>query len=389
MKKNILFIISNMESGGFQKSLISLLQCFDFNKYNVDLLILSYKGIFLRQIPKEVNIIRCGINENFFESFPKAVLFLLKDREIDLSIKRCIHFLISRFNKGKAGIYMSKQIPGIDKEYDVAIDYNGQHVMYYMVDKIKAKKKISYFHSDYKKWSYYKTGDELYYPKVDYILTVSDICKKSLEDIFEGCKSKIRVIHNISSPKVIKELASKKCSVKFSHDYINIIMVGRPSEVKGYDFAIKACKKLKDEGYKAKFYSIGTSDDIDKYKKMVKDFNIINEFTFIGETSNPYCFMIQADMYIHPSRFEGKSVAIDEAKILCKPIIITNFTTATDHIVNDINGLIVEMSVDGVYNGIKKLIDNKNLALKLSNNLSKESLGNENEIYKLYELIEN
>lgn len=387
MKKNILFLVSDMESGGFQKSLISLLQCFNYRMYNVDLLIFSPKGIFIEQIPKQVNIIKMDISSEFFTRFPKCVIKLIKEKELVLAIKRLIHFILSRFDKGIAAEYMAKQFAALHKEYDVAIDYNGQQILYYMVDKINAKKKISYFHSDYKRWSYYKNSDKKYYPKIDYIVTISDICKKSLDDIFPECKEKTRVIHNISSPKIIKELAVKKCPVDFDKAYINLVMVGRPSKVKGYDFAIEACYKLKHDGYKVKFYSIGTSNEVGKFKKLVKVFNIEEEFIFIGETDNPYTFLRQADIYIHPSRFEGKSVAIDEAKILCKPIIITSFTTSKDHINNEVNGLIVNMNSKSLYQGVKKIIENPYLREKFSYNLSKENLGNEKEVNKLYELI--
>ena len=137
-----------------------------------------------------------------------------------------------------------------------------------------------------------------------------------------------------------------------------------------------------------KFYSIGTSNDVDKFKKLVTDLDIEKEFIFIGETDNPYKFVKKADIYVHPSRFEGKSVAIDEAKILCKPIVITNFTTAKDHINNEVNGLIVGMNSEEVYKGIKILIKNTSLQEKFKENLSKENLGNESEVYKLYDLIE-
>lgn len=387
MKKDILFLVSDMESGGFQKSLVSLLQCFDYEKYNVDLLILSPKGIFMNQIPKEVNLIKTNISSNFFRSFPISATELIKEGEYILSIKRCIHFIMSRFDKGLAAIYMSKQIPYINKEYDVAIDYNGQQIFYYMMDRINAKKKISYFHSDYKKWPYYKSADKKYYPKVDYIVTISDICKESLDEIFPECKTKTKVIHNISSPKVVSRLAKEECEINFDIQYINVVMVGRPSEVKGYDFAIESCFKLKKDGYKVKFYSIGTSNEVEKFKNLVKKFGIEEEFIFIGETSNPYKFIKKADIYVHPSRFEGKSVAIDEAKILCKPIVITNFTTSKDHIHNEVNGLIVEMSSNGVYEGIKRLIEDTSLKERFIESLSKESLGNESEVYKLYDLI--
>lgn len=388
MKKEILFIVSDMESGGFQKSLISLLQCFDYDKYNVDLLILSPQGIFMNQIPCEVNVLTLNFPRKFFSTFPKGVIELIKEKEFVLALKRMFHFCLSRIDKGKAGIYMSKQIPALNKDYDVAIDYNGQHLLYYMVDKIKAKKKISYFHSDYKKWDYYKNADMLYYDKVDYIVTISEICKNSLDDIFPKYKNKIRVIHNISSPRIIKKLAKEECPIKFDSDYTNIIMVGRPSQVKGYDFAIEACAMLKKDDYKVRFYTIGTSNEVENYKKMAEKLDVQKEFIFIGETNNPYTYVKHADIYLHPSRFEGKSVAIDEAKILCKPIIISDFSTATDHIKNNVNGLIVGMSSKEVYKGLKQLIDNPPLIQELVNNLSKETLGNENEVYKLYELIE-
>lgn len=387
MKKNILFIVSDMESGGFQKSLVSLLQCFDYDKYNVDLLVLSPKGIFMNQIPKEVNLVQVDIPSNFFKSFPRGAIDLIKEGKYILAVKRTIHFIMSRFDKGKAAIYMSKQIPSLDKEYDVSIDYNGQQILYYMMDKIKSKKKISYFHSDYKKWDYYKSADNKYYPKVDNIVTISDICKESLDETFPNCKDKTKVIHNISSPKIIRDLAMEKCETGFNEQYTNIIMVGRPSNVKGYDFAIESCAKLKKEGYKVRFYSIGTSDDVEKFKQLVRKLDVEKEFIFIGETNNPYKFIKNADIYVHPSRFEGKSVAIDEAKILCKPIVITNFTTAKDHIENEVNGLIVEMSSDGVYKGIKRLIEDTSLQKRFAVNLSKEDLGNESEVNKLYELI--
>ncbi len=388
MKKSILFIVSDMESGGFQKSLVSLLQCFDYGKYNVDLLILSPQGIFMKQIPQEVNVLTLDFPCQFFSSFPKGVIELIKEKEILLAIKRTFHFCLSRIDKGKAGIYMSKQIPPLDKEYDVAIDYNGQHLLYYMVDKIKAKKKISYFHSDYKKWDYYKKADNIYYNHVDDIVTISEICKNSLDEIFPNYKNKTSVIHNISSPRIIKELAKEVCPTNFDPNYINITMVGRPSQVKGYDFAIEACAMLKEEGYKVKIYAIGTSNEVDNYKKMVEKFGVQKEFIFIGETTNPYTYVKNSDIYLHPSRFEGKSVAIDEAKILCKPIIISNFSTATDHITDNVDGLIVEMSSKGVYEGLKKLIVNPPLSENFVNRLSKEALGNENEVYKLYQLME-
>ncbi len=387
MKKEILFIVSDMESGGFQKSLISLLQCFDYDKYSVDLLILSPQGIFMNQIPCKVNVLTLDFPRKFFSSFPKGVIELIKEKEFVLALKRTFHFCLSRIDKGKAGIYMSKQIPALNKDYDVAIDYNGQHLLYYMVDKIKAKKKITYFHNDYKMWSYYITADKIYYPRVDWIVTVSEKCKISLIELFPNCIDKIKVIENISSPNIIRKLAIEDEKL-YSDNDVNLLTVARPMSSKGYDFAIKACSLLKENGYKVRWYSIGVSKEEQKYKEMVKIYGLDKDFIFLGEKMNPYTFMNQCDIYVQPSRFEGKSVAIDEAKIIGKPIIVTNFSTAYDQIKHEENGLICEMNEISLFNAIKRLLDDDNLKLKLIKNLENEKLGNETEVFKLYELIE-
>jgi glycosyltransferase involved in cell wall biosynthesis len=102
---------------------------------------------------------------------------------------------------------------------------------------------------------------------------------------------------------------------------------------------------------------------------------------------NPYPYVRQCTLYVQPSRYEGKSIAIDEAKILGKPIVVTNFSTAKDQIKSDVNGIIVEMNPDALATTIATLLVDKQHQNVLVNNLSNEQLGTESEINKLYELL--
>jgi glycosyltransferase involved in cell wall biosynthesis len=112
-----------------------------------------------------------------------------------------------------------------------------------------------------------------------------------------------------------------------------------------------------------------------------------NHIVFLGLKENPYPFIKQSDIYIQPSRFEGKSLAIDEAKILHKPIILTNFSTAKDQITNEVNGLIVEMNPEALVNGILRMQSDTHLKNQLIENLCNEIVGNESEIEKIYKII--
>ncbi|MEH6949607.1 glycosyltransferase, partial [Bacillus sp. JJ634] len=112
-----------------------------------------------------------------------------------------------------------------------------------------------------------------------------------------------------------------------------------------------------------------------------------DNFTLMGLKSNPYPYIKQADIYVQPSKFEGKSIAIDEAKILYKPIIVTNFSTAKDQINDKVNGLIVEMDANALVKGIEKLMEDTVLRNQLIQNLKQEKLGTEEEIHKLYKIL--
>ncbi len=391
MKKKILFIASNLNTGGVQKSLISLLNCFDFDKYDVDLYLLSREGVLQDFVPKNVNFIELNFDPSFFKKFPYCIKELCKNKSFYLIYKRLVHVLISRIDKGYGAIYMSKLIPKIDKKYDAIIDYGGQQLCYYMVDILEANKKITFFHSNYKNWGYYFNADKRYYDKVDYIFTISETCKNSLMNYFPQQKDKIHVMYNIVSEKIIKKMSKDTDFNKMfelNENIIKILTLGRPTLEKGYDYCIKVCKMLKDEGYDLKWYSIGMSNEIEKFKQMAKEYSVEDIFIFLGETSNPYKYIDKIDICVHPSRFEGKAIAVDEMKILCKPILITNFDTVYDQIENGTEGIIVNMDEESIFNGLKELIESNDLRNKLIKNLESRDFSNEYEILKLYKAIE-
>ncbi len=389
MKKNILFVSSNMSVGGFQKSLVSLLYYFDFEKYNVDLLLFSPQGIFMDLIPKQVNVIPIIMPSCYFNVFPICIKQLLSKGYLLLAVQRIFQVMISKYDKGYGGIIMSKAIPAIKKEYDTIIDYNGQYILYYIVDKLTAKKKITYFHSDYKKWSYYHKADEKYFGKVDYIVTVSDQCKRSLDELFPVYSDRIRIVENIISSKTVSIHPRETSGFKdIDFKGVRIVMIGRVCEDKGIVFAIEACGKLKERGYNIRWYSVGPCSDFEYYNQLREENNVTDCFIFLGETNNPYAYMKNADIIAHPSKFEGKAVVVEEAKILAKPIVVTNFSTVYDQIVNEKNGLIVDMDSDSLYLGVKRLIDNTDLMMNFSRVLKNEVMGNESEVEKLYKLIE-
>jgi glycosyltransferase involved in cell wall biosynthesis len=393
MKKNVLFIINNLNCGGAEKALISLLETIDYSVYNVDLFLFKHEGIFFNKIPIQVNLLKEPFGYKYFDmSIKEAIIECVKKGRLDIVLSRICAGYVFNAEKNRARCeqrvwkYLSQSLTKINKQYDVAIGYLEKNPIFFCIDKVNAKKKIGFIHNDYDKLGMDPKFDIKYFSSLDNIVTVSQECSNVLKRRFPMFKEKVEVMYNIVSPKIIKKLA--QVEVNMNSKDIKLVSIGRLNYQKGFDMAIEACKWLVTKGYKLKWFVIGEGEERVNLEQMIKENNLEEIFVLLGMKENPYPFIRDADIYIQPSRFEGKSIAIDEAKILQKPIIVTNFSTAKDQITNEVNGLIVDMSSGKIALGIEQLIGDPALREKLVLNLSKERLGTESEIYKLYELIE-
>ncbi|MBJ7958977.1 glycosyltransferase [Bacillus cereus group sp. N28] len=392
MKKDVLFVINNLNCGGAEKSLISLLNTMDYSRYNVDLFLFKHEGLFLNKIPKQVNVLEEPPEYQLFDMPIKAAIMKCwRQGRLDIALSRVCAGYIFKSEKNKARCeqrvwrYLSKSLQNISKKYDVAIGYLEKNPVYFCIDKVNANKKIGFIHTDYDKLGMDPNIDMGYFRSLDHIVTVSEECANVLKQRFSIYNDKIGVIHNIVSPSTINKMSQEK--VDLERKGVKLVSVGRLSHEKGFDLAIEACKNLVGDGYEIKWYIIGEGEGRGKLEKMIEENHLQDHFLLLGLKENPYPYIREADIYVQPSRFEGKSIAIDEAKILHKPIVVTNFSTAKDQIKNEENGLIIDMDAHSLSEGIKKLIHNEELRNKLIKNLSDEELGTESEIKKLYTLF--
>lgn len=385
--KKILILCSNMNIGGFQKSLINLLLNFDYTKYEIDLFLLHKEGVFLNSIPKSVNILEIDdYDSNFFHNTLTSLKLLLKNKNIVKLFVRLLIGIIAYFDKGYGAILTSKFLPKINKHYDCCIDYNGQYLNYYMIDSINAKKKITYFHSDYAKWDFYKNADRIYYKYADAIITISEICVQSLINYFPEFKSKIYCVENIITKETVEGTPIN--NKLFKVDKLCLLTVGRVCVDKGLDLACEAAKYLKQNNIQFNWFWIGPGNHDKENLDIIKKYDVGDVFLLLGPSSNPFSYIEKCDIAVYPSKFEGKSVVIEETKIINKPIVVTNFSTVYDQIENEKTGIIVGMSGLEVYQGIKNLIENPKKREKIVNYQKKCCHGNKNEVNKLYRIIE-
>lgn len=395
MKKKILFVIPSLHSGGAEKSLVSLLSLFDYEKYEVDLLLFRREGLFLEKVPKEINLIYDTTDYEIFDGDVKqSVKYFLEKGDFSVIIDLIKYRKSFReedmcLQEYKSWQILKKRLPTITKEYDCAIAYLEGNSCDYVSGIQTAKKKIFYVHNDIKKLPHIYEIYKNLLKSADRIVTVSDVCLESLKAEFPEFSDKYTVIENITSRQIICDDSAGENVYGSKDGTVVLLTVGRCSEQKNIELAVQTCNELKNRGRKLKWYHIGKGQFFKEVGNMVENLNLEKEFIMLGEKSNPYPYMAQCDIYVQPSRYEGKSIAIDEVKCLCKPIVVTDFPTVFDQITDGKNGLICHMNEKDMADKIERLIDDSALREKITRNLQSEKVGNEEEIEKLYDLIEN
>lgn len=397
-KKKLLISSFDLAIGGVERSLIGLLNQLDYEKYDVDLMLFKHEGEFLCFLPVQSKLLP---EEPAYATFRQSIPQIVKNGQFPIAFSRAVAKVISSFhgkikNVTESG-YLNIQygweftipfLPHFDKEYDIAISFLWPH--HFIGDKVKAKRKIGWIHTDYSNIYVNKQLESKMWKNVDQIVAVSDECLNTFTKLYPELKEKTAVIENIISPTFVRDQANmeKPTEMEAKQDSIKLVTVGRLSHAKGLDEAVRACRLLADAGYDVKWYVVGYGPLESEIKKLIIELDLEERFFLLGKKVNPYPYIKACDIYVQPSRYEGKAVTIREAQILGKPVVITNYPTANSQAQNGVDALITENGPIGIFKGIQKLIDNKRLRETLISNVKMRDYGNELEIQNLYKLIE-
>ncbi|NOU97342.1 glycosyltransferase [Paenibacillus sp. LMG 31456] len=399
MKKNVLISVYDMEIGGIERSLINMLESFDYDRYKVDLLICNHAGDFMSLIPKQVHVLPQIDN---YTVYRKPIIQCIKEGHYSTSFIRIVCKGIAKYKamfrnlkEGPGYIqmqlvskYTSYFMPRIPQRYDLAISYAWPHDL--IAQKVTADKKIAWIHTDYSELEIDNKLDLAVWNKFDSIASVSEACTKSFLAAYPSLEKKVIVVENITSPAFIKKMAAETSSIqKKTAEAFTIVSVGRLSFVKGFDMAVEALKKLHDKGLtNIKWYVIGYGGYETELKQLIAYHSLEDSFILLGKKTNPYPYIQACDLYVQPSRYEGKAVTVTEAQILGKPILITNYPTARSQVEEGVDGFICTLSVEGIVEGIQKFVESDELSRTLIDRIKDKDYSNTFELNKLYEIME-
>ncbi|GHU38383.1 hypothetical protein FACS1894105_12280 [Clostridia bacterium] len=292
----------------------------------------------------------------------------------------------------KLFLRLMKKIPPVTERYDAAVAFWGDRTMFFALDKVtNAAKKIAWMHFDYSTPPRDDGVYREYFSRCDAIVNVSGAVNDALTAKFPEIASKCVVIENIQNKEMIRSLALTGSSFPDASTYKGkrILTVGRISYQKGVDMIPPVLRRLKADGIDARWYIVGGGSDEEKTALItiaVED-GVADSMILLGETVNPYTYMRDCDVYAQPSRYEGKPIAVEEAKIMRCPIVTANYLSAKEQLADGKFGVIAEISIDSIYENIRNLLLDGERRRALSETLNRENFGNADEIEKFYRLL--
>ena len=372
--------------GGAMTSLVNFLNALDTDKYDVDVMFYENDGRY--GIKDEINILPQGkIHESRSVSniFKKALSLpylwaVIRDR----------YYKKIKKNKRKAVQIMSKQgckySRKIDKEYDIAVAYEFTWCMNYVMQNVKAKKKIIWNHVEFEKSGMDFKVDKKALDGADALVFVSDDCMKSYVKNHPEHKDKAYFIPNLLSSEYVRAKGEEEEAIlPFDDDgnLLKFITVARISfEHKGLDRAVRAFSRLKKEGLidNVRWVIIGKGRDMHSLEDMIKNEHLEDIIYPIGVRENPIPYLKKFDAFLLPSRHEGKPMVITESFIMGIVPIVTEYTSAREQIKDGFDGLVFDNNDEALYAGLKNVITNPHMLDEMRNNILNTDYGNEKEI---------
>jgi glycosyltransferase involved in cell wall biosynthesis len=397
MKKRIFIAIHYLEIGGAEISLIGLLNAIDTEQYDVDLFLYSHRGELLKQVPntvhllpeiKKYDVIEKPIKEAIQKGFPDIALARLWAKYQFARYAKKNHL------KEGSAIFqyvldaVTPLLPDINPntEYDLAISFLTPHNI--VLNKVKAKKKLAWIHTDYTKISVNVEKEIKVWSQFDHIVSISEDVTRSFLSAFPTLAGKIIEITNILSPQTVRAKAlASKVDFPIQNGRVNLLSVGRFTFAKNFDNVPDICRRILQEGCEVYWYIVGYGGDERLIKEKIKEAGVEEHVILLGKRENPYPFIKECDIYVQPSRFEGNAVTVREAQILCKPVVAANYPTAHSQIKQGVDGIIVPQDNADCAHEIAQFIRNEKLQQKIVGYLKEHDYGNEKEVQKLYSLM--
>ncbi len=377
MSKRILFVMNTLGRAGAETALMELLGRLE-TSCEIDLYVLMGQGELVSKLPPGVRLLNKGFSDcsvfsakGRFRMAGTVIKAMLNRATVVRLIPYLCRNIWAMLKKGRVQTdkllwrVLSDGGMRISREYDLAVAFLEGGAAYYVADHVKARKKAAFIHIDYEQAGYTRSLDRDCYLQFDALFPIAEEIRDKLLMVYPECADRTQVFHNLINREVILEKSVQGEGFTDGYTGTRILTVGRLNSQKSYPVAIRAMKLLKDAGCRARWYVLGEGEERRALEHRIAEYGLEEDFVLAGAVENPFPYYRQADLYVHATRYEGKSIAIQEAQILGCAIIASDCTGNREQIIHGSDGILCKLSPEAVRDAILELLADEPLRGRL------------------------
>lgn len=350
-KKRVLFFVEKLYGGGVEKIARIILRNFDYERYDVTLYTLRKEEL------GELSDLSCLRYGYVFDR--------LDDDDSSLSKAICkvrnkVKLLV--YYHTPASVFASLFVRG---RYDVAIAFIEGYATRIVSGLRTVIRKIAWIHIDltshhWTEVAYRSDSEEIEaYDKMDHTVCVSQRVLETARQLLGIRQNVSSVLYNpIEVDRIVESSLQPARSYFGDTESLKIISLGTLTERKGYVRLIRAFNRMVGDGVNAELLILGEGKQMAELKEVVDELGIKDRVHLPGFINNPYPYIRASDIYVCSSDAEGYNTAITESLILGKAIVATDCCGVREQLGDDNDfGIRVPISEQGIYEGLKSLVD--------------------------------
>ncbi len=399
--KRVLLVINTLGRAGAERAMIELLKRLEGKGYEIFLYVLMNQGELLEELPPAVKLLNQGFSSQPIlekggrRGMVKTVLkAFFRNGAWGAKLCQLMRNLADMIKRRRIQLdkllwrVLSDGAPRFEQTFDLAVAWLEGGSAYYVADWVRARKKAAFIHIDYGSAGYTRRMDQGCWKQFDRIFTVSSEVQEHFTAFYPEYKEKTLVFPNFIDQQRICRMAKETGGFSDRYDGARILTVGRLEWQKAYDIAIEAMKLLKTTGCEVRWYVLGEGKERKKLEKKIAELGLNDDFLLLGAVENPYPYYRQADLYVHATRFEGKSIAIQEAQALGCPIIASDCNGNREQVEHGRDGILCELTPDAIAESIRDLLGQEQKRKALGTAAEGKKASDNAQLEKLTELME-
>lgn len=382
MKKKIIFVTKALWIGGIETALVNLLNHFDYQKYDVTLLVLHAELNLLEQINPNCRILITDREKTytFSEKYQFSRLYHLTEEAENPS---CLHKMLMwttpviKWIENRLYIRYIRRCLN-EEHFDTCVIYSDVAAET-AIRAVAADRYLMYYHHGAMRHVYH---DSIAYRRCEKIIAVSENQANELKRFVPSAADKVMVIHNLTDVEGIRQKAKQSTQEVFDPRRFHIVTVGRVSHEKGMDIAVQVCAKLVESGRKdICWWIVGDGPAMQEVRTLVEDLGVGPYMKLVGMKGNPYPYIRQADLYVQPSRFEGYPMTILEALVIGQPVISTDNNGAREILRDGKTGILCKCDASEITKELQVMLQHFDSFEALKKNVIQLDFIRQNEEY--------